>query len=447
MIQSDNGEFKSNKVRQYLHSVGGSRRTVSAYTPELMARIERLRGTVQNMATAMLIEKGLPEPYWAFAQAYDIIIYNNIPQGHPVPGEPYLSPSQKFNGIQFDLSLLKIFGCRSYVSIPNELRRKNHARKATQCIFVGIDPSEYPGYLCYSPELNDLFSTGDVIFHETLRYDGRLDVSIGYEAAQRATELPERDLDDYKYLEGTNHIDPDDGLLYKIIEVRLQRYKEIGKLIVGIRAQVYPDGKVSTAKQREEFHIRDLEQYYEAYIEKLKALVHPKHIERARAQIEQSKTTEDDDPNPVRPPMPKRRLRHDPPPPRAKLPRRSHSNAHASTSTTRPADDPDVPTLEDVDEDEDEDLDIASVIHADTTLHYVVEQAMLGDPFALHALPTNLLSQPPTPEPNTHEQAMRSSEKKHWMKAEKDELQQIENFQVFSEPMLLPKGARALRQR
>jgi hypothetical protein len=55
VIQSDNGEFKSDKVQQYLHSVNGERRTVCAYTPELMSVIERLWGTLHQMATAMLL--------------------------------------------------------------------------------------------------------------------------------------------------------------------------------------------------------------------------------------------------------------------------------------------------------------------------------------------------------------------------------------------------------
>ena len=57
VIQSDNGEFKSDAVQQFLLSVGGTRRTVCAYTPELMSVIERLWGTIHNMTCAMMIEK------------------------------------------------------------------------------------------------------------------------------------------------------------------------------------------------------------------------------------------------------------------------------------------------------------------------------------------------------------------------------------------------------
>jgi hypothetical protein len=42
VLQSDNGECKSNEICKYLKSIGGELRTCCAYTPEIMAFIERL---------------------------------------------------------------------------------------------------------------------------------------------------------------------------------------------------------------------------------------------------------------------------------------------------------------------------------------------------------------------------------------------------------------------
>ena len=79
IIQSDNGECKSDAVKSFLNSVGGELRTCCAYTPETMAFIERLWGIINNMATAMLLDKGLPTTYWEYAQTYALDIYSNIP--------------------------------------------------------------------------------------------------------------------------------------------------------------------------------------------------------------------------------------------------------------------------------------------------------------------------------------------------------------------------------
>ena len=86
----------------------------------------------------------------------------------------------------------------------------------------------------------------------------------------------------YKYLEGTNHIDPDDGLLYKITSVEEKNYPGQGKYIVGYRAYVYSNGKVSVKPSKEAYHIRDLESYYHDYVKSVKPLVNEKHVELAR---------------------------------------------------------------------------------------------------------------------------------------------------------------------
>ena len=59
------------------------------------------------------------------------------------------------------------------------------------------------------------------------------------------SEVPTHTLEQYKYLEGTNHLDPDDGLLYKVLSVEEKNYPGQGRLIVCYRAHVYPNGKVS----------------------------------------------------------------------------------------------------------------------------------------------------------------------------------------------------------
>ena len=78
IVQSDNGEFKSDKVLSFLLSVGGDRLTCCAYSPETQGSIERIWGIIHNMASCMMIDKRLSEPYWELAQAYACDIYNNI---------------------------------------------------------------------------------------------------------------------------------------------------------------------------------------------------------------------------------------------------------------------------------------------------------------------------------------------------------------------------------
>ena len=172
VVQSDNGEFKSESMLKILLSVGGNRLTCCAYSPETQSAIERIWGILHNMSSAMLIGKKLPEPYWQFASDYACEIYNNIPPSHTPKGECPRTPHEKFYGIKSDCSMFKVFGCRAFAHIDKKLRRKNHNPKAVQCIFVGIDRSSIKGYLLYSPENNETYVTTHAVFHENDVYDG-----------------------------------------------------------------------------------------------------------------------------------------------------------------------------------------------------------------------------------------------------------------------------------
>ena len=68
IIQSDRGECKSETVKSFIRSVGGLLRTCCAYTTETMAFIEKLRGIINSMATAMLLDECLSTAYWEYAQ-------------------------------------------------------------------------------------------------------------------------------------------------------------------------------------------------------------------------------------------------------------------------------------------------------------------------------------------------------------------------------------------
>ena len=261
VVQSDNGEFVSDNILSFLKSVGGERRTCCSYTPEIQAFIERLWGIIHNMASAMLIDKGLSEEYWQYAQEYSADIYNNIPPSRTPKGQEPRSPNEKFFGVNEDIKLYKIFGCRAFANIPKEKRRKNHNPRAVQCIFVGLDRTTYPGYKLYSPEFRTIYVSGNVKFFENHRYDGSLARYHAEDVVKKDAELPVEDVSKYMYLVGTSHIDPDNGLLYKVTKVEEKLYRGQGRYIVAYRAQVFPDGRVCIKGDKEPYHVHDIEKY------------------------------------------------------------------------------------------------------------------------------------------------------------------------------------------
>ena len=71
-------------------------------------------------------------------------------------------------------------------------------------------------------------------------------------------------------MEGTNHLDPDDGLLYRVMRVEEKNYRGQGTFIVAYRAQVLSDGRVSVKCDKDAFHVRDIEKYYVDYTARVK---------------------------------------------------------------------------------------------------------------------------------------------------------------------------------
>ena len=91
--------------------------------------------------------------------------------------------------------------------------------------------------------------------------------------------MPTHSIEQYRYLEGTNHVDPDDGLLYKVMSVEEKNYPGQGTLIVCYRGHVYPNGKVSMQASRDAYNVRDIDQYYHDYVCKVTPMIGTKHVE------------------------------------------------------------------------------------------------------------------------------------------------------------------------
>ena len=76
-----------------------------------------------------------------------------------------MTPNERWHGCKADVSNLKVFGCISFVHVPDQ-KRKKLDKKSVKSIFVGY-PSNSKGYKLYNPETKKMFRSRDVIFLET----------------------------------------------------------------------------------------------------------------------------------------------------------------------------------------------------------------------------------------------------------------------------------------
>ena len=56
--------------------------------------------------------------------------------------------------------------------------------------------------------------TGNATFDPTEKYDGRISSHQATDTVSKEIEVPVGELESYRYLEGTDQIESDDGLLY-----------------------------------------------------------------------------------------------------------------------------------------------------------------------------------------------------------------------------------------
>ena len=141
------------------------------YTPEQLAKIERMWRTLGEGACAELHASGLPDEFWGFAMDAMAYVYNRTPRASNEDG---VSPMEAHLGVRPDLAHLRVFGCRAFVHVP-KARRTKLQPKARVGIFVGYSPASRAYRVWVPKDWSDvrrgtLYESRDVTFDEGWRY-------------------------------------------------------------------------------------------------------------------------------------------------------------------------------------------------------------------------------------------------------------------------------------
>ena len=116
--------------------------------------------TIMEGARSMLYHAKLPLEFWAEACSTAVYLHIRSPTTALKEKTPFVS----LFGRRPDISQLKVFGCVSYVHVPDNQRRKLDA-KAPKAIFVGYPPG-VKGYKLYDLEKTKFVVSRDVQFFE-----------------------------------------------------------------------------------------------------------------------------------------------------------------------------------------------------------------------------------------------------------------------------------------
>ena len=160
-LRSDNGtEYSSQAFAEYCKLKGIRRECTIPYTPQQNGVAERANRTIMESARSMLYHSNLPLAFWAEAVSTAVYLKNRSPTSSLKDMTPY----ECWYNRKPDVSNIRVFGCKTYVHIPDQKRGKLD-RKSVPCIFVGY-PDNSKGYKLYNPESKQMVRSRDVIFLE-----------------------------------------------------------------------------------------------------------------------------------------------------------------------------------------------------------------------------------------------------------------------------------------
>jgi len=217
-FHADGGkELIDQRVVQYIERSGGDVTYSSTATPELNGIAERKYRTSGEMALTMLIRSGLPKGFWWKAYVAARYVLLRLPTR---TYKGYMTPLECVPGGSVpSLKRLRVWGCKAYMLVPGNSRRKDWEDKAWTGYFVGYSESK-AGWTVYLPEQEKEETSVHVLFDEKI--PSRPEEYFAEIDQLRVKVSPEeRTLEEFGWLKDTYHMDS--GLLYKTNRVVIRK--------------------------------------------------------------------------------------------------------------------------------------------------------------------------------------------------------------------------------
>lgn len=187
-IRCDNGREHCNEnIKSWSKKKGISLDFTVPYTPQLNGKAERLNRTLMEKVRALITESKLKKEMWGEAAYTATYLLNRSPTK-----TLSVTPYEKWNDKEPDLSNLRLFGSTAYAKNLEQLRKLDDRSK--KLVFVGYAPN---GYRLWDSEKRKVIIARDVKIEEKTngqieeKKNKILDFGVKYEE-----EEDEEDYDD-----------------------------------------------------------------------------------------------------------------------------------------------------------------------------------------------------------------------------------------------------------
>ncbi|GJV16790.1 retrovirus-related pol polyprotein from transposon TNT 1-94 [Tanacetum coccineum] len=141
-------------------------KTVSK-TPQQNDVAERINRTLNERAKSMRLHAGLPKMFWEDSVTTKAYLIN----GRPSVPLRFRIPEEEWQGKEFSLAHLRVFGCDSYIKVKDIARDKLDA-KSMKCTFIGYASDEI-GYRFWDSKSHKVVRRRYVTFNEDSLYGAK----------------------------------------------------------------------------------------------------------------------------------------------------------------------------------------------------------------------------------------------------------------------------------
>jgi hypothetical protein len=157
------GEFKSKELTKFLKELGVNILTSVPHTHQQNGRAERFIRTIMDKSQAICLESCAPQSWWEFSVDCAVHVYNCT----PIMRHNWKMPFENLEHTKPDVTHLRVFGCSTYIFLPEKVCHNKLNPKSKLMTFIGY-PQGIKGYLFMRSPSNVLFTAVQALFDETL---------------------------------------------------------------------------------------------------------------------------------------------------------------------------------------------------------------------------------------------------------------------------------------